>query len=173
MGEAGTRLAKAWRALLLLRKGERARAHELARSSLREAQAVLAQRPDDVRSLSKAMLSNAVLGERQAAWDAYKRRRARIAKPDAFDISELATFRLYLYAALGDRDGALQTLEVELKQRNPLPADWEYTDLYLFSVRGDPRVQALLKDPANNAPLPIVNWDPEKMLAGLRAPDEP
>jgi TolB-like protein/class 3 adenylate cyclase/uncharacterized protein (DUF924 family) len=173
MGESGTRLAKTWRALLLLRKGERARAHELARSSLREAQAVLAQRPDDVRSLVQAMLSHAILDERQAAWDAYKRLRARlVATPDALDISGLATFRLYLYAALGDRDGAVRTLALHLKQQNPAQGD-EYTDLYVFFFRGDPRVQALLKDPANNAPLPIVNWDLEKMLAELAPPKAP
>jgi len=172
MGKVHTRLAKAWRALLLRQKGERARALELARASLLEARAVLAQRPDDIRALQQASLSLAVLGERQAAWDAYERRRTWLAKPDALDISDIANFRLYLYAALGDRDGALRTLEVEMKRRNPFEADQEYTDLYLFFVRGDPRIQALLKDPASNAPLPIVNLDLQKMLAELQAPIE-
>jgi len=161
------RVAKTWRALLLLAKGDQALAHELARASLREAQAVLAQRPGDLRSLEKESLSHAILGERQAALDAYERWRARLVViPDALDLGNLTTFRITLYAVLGDRDGALRALEQLVKQRAFFGASAP-PELYLFPLRGDPRIQALLEDPANNASLPIVNWNLEKMLAEL------
>ncbi len=34
-------------------------------------------------------------------------------------------------------------------------------------------IRALLTDPANNAPLPIVNWDLKKMLEELAPPKAP
>lgn len=161
-------LAKEWRARLLLGKGEQARAHELARSSLREAQAVLTQRPDDGRSLWKASLSHAILGERQAAWDAYKRLRQTmiVPRPDALHIKLLSEIKVGLNVTLGDRDGAHRALELLLKH-HAFQAGGSQHDLDVFSLRGDPRLEALLKDPANNTPLPIVNWDLEKMLAEL------
>jgi len=166
--------AKTWRAVLLVAKGESARAHDLARSSLREAEAVLTQHPDDPYARWKAMHSHAVLGERQAAWDDYKRSHARlVANPDALDIVTLQLDRVTLYAVLGDRDGAFRALEQLAKQRAFSWGGSAFPEMYLFPVRDDPRVQALLKDSANNAPLPIVNWDLGKMLAELRAPDEP
>lgn len=102
-----------------------------------------------------------------AALDAYKRaRQTVVARPDAFDIATVSNFRVLLYACLGDRDDALRAIEHLLKQRAFLAAGLR-RDLSLFSLRGDPRLEALLKDPANNGPLPIVNWDLEKMLAEL------
>lgn len=74
-----------------------------------------------------------------------------------------------LFALLGDRESAIQALAQRLKRG----AFSELSnELFLFALRSDFRVQALLKDPANNAPLPVVNWGLERMLAELRAPDE-
>ena len=166
-----TDFARTWRAMLLLAKGEKERAHELARSSLREAEAVLAKHPDDGWALWKAEHNHAILGEREAAWGAFRRRHAKhVSRHDVLDTVQLATERITLHAIMGNRDSAFQAVEHLLTRQNFVGGS-ACPEMYLFPVRNDPRIQALLKDPANNAPLPIVNWDPQKMLAELRAPD--
>jgi len=157
--------AKELLALVLLSKGDRARALELAQSLQREALAELKRQPDNLLWLDRSLVTHAMLGEPQAAWADYERWRALlIARPDAIDIERFLGFRTSLYALLGDRDLALQSLRETLKQRRVIVwGHWAH-DLVLVSLWDDPRFLQMANDPANNAPIPIANWDLSAML---------
>ncbi len=63
-----------------------------------------------------------------------------------------------VYALLGDRKDAIAEIARQLR----LPSAWphEYrVHMELASLWDDPEFKALVDDPKNNAPLPIVNRD--------------
>jgi Tfp pilus assembly protein PilF len=157
--------AKELLALVLLSKGDRVRALELAQSLQREALTELRRQPDNLRWLERSLVTHAMLGEPQAAWADYERWRALlIAQPDAFDVESFLGFRTSLYAMLGDRDLALQSMRETLKQRRVMVWGYWAHDLALVSLWDDPRFLQMANDPANNAPIPIANWDLPAML---------
>jgi len=67
-----------------------------------------------------------------------------------------------LYALLGDRETALQKMAKIAGQPMPnsLSVNLWRAQLSFASLWDDPRFLAIVNDPANNAPLPIVNQDP-------------
>jgi TolB-like protein/class 3 adenylate cyclase len=156
------------RALVLLAKGERARALELARSSLREIAFGMQRQPDDLGWLLRALRNRAVLGERKAALDEYKRLRARSEYgTDALDTQSIVDLEPEIYALLGDSEKALQIMTQLSKQpmSSAISAKNWRLHLSFASLWDDPRFLAIVNDPASNAPLPIVNQDPAKIPA--------
>lgn len=152
-------LQKEVRALALLAKGERLRAQELARSSLQEAAAELKKRPQSGWVLTRCFINQAILGERDAAFATYWRWHGIMTSPpDALNVMFAATYKVHLHAALGEHDRALEVLSQLMKRH-------EWITALSIPLRYEPRYRALAKDPANTVPLPIVNWDVEKMLA--------
>lgn len=147
------------RATFLLAKGARPRALALAQASLRSVQTALERNPDDRLNRQRASWNLGLLGE-PAAWSDYERcRAATIALPDAIESARLDEFEIVVQDLLGDREKALQSLERLLKKQGLfLASDWRL-ELSFASLWPDPRFQALANDPANNAPLPIVDWD--------------
>lgn len=153
------------RAFALLGKGERTRALELARSSLRKASADLQRQPDNVMFLHRSLLNRALLGEREAVLLEFRRRRDRPEmRTDAlYGIDHLTILEPQLYALLGDRERALQALVQYLKQPSWFSTRFWRVTLSLVSLWDDPGFLAIVNDPGNNAPLPIVNRDPSLM----------
>jgi TolB-like protein/DNA-binding winged helix-turn-helix (wHTH) protein len=157
--------AKELRAFVLLARGDRARALELAQTLQREALAELKRQPDDLRWLGRSLVAHAMLGHREAAWADYERwRTLLVAHPDALHVGAFLGFRASLHAMLGDRDLALQVMQETLKQqRGTVWGYWPH-DLSLMSLWDDSRFVHMANDPANHAPIPIANWDLPAML---------
>ena len=149
------------RAVVLLAKGERTRAFEVARSSLREASSGMQRQPDNLKWWWLSLINRAVLGEREAVLDGYRRLRARPEfGTDDRITQEIVFLEPELYALLGDREKALRTMAVLAKQpRFSSATSWRST-VSFASLWDDPRFLAIVNDPANKAPLPIVNQDP-------------
>ena len=59
-----------------------------------------------------------------------------------------------LRARLGDREQALQEMSRQLKEPGSLVHGYR-VDVALFSLWDDPAFQAIVNDPASNAPLPF------------------
>jgi hypothetical protein len=73
---------------------------------------------------------------------------------DALDGPVALYYAACVHAMVGDKDRALAELARVLR----MPGSWSAphlmrSDPYLVALRGDPRFEALLNDPANNAPL--------------------
>lgn len=160
-------LVNEMRAIALLAKGERSRAMELARASLRKASLDLERQPDNVNFFYRAILDRALLGERQAVLSEYQRWSETLRR-DALAAAELAALEPHLYALLGEREQALNSVRQQLKRPMVSPETW--SNALLFVLLGDePAFQALVTDPANNAPMPMVNQDPSMMAGKARA----
>jgi TolB-like protein/DNA-binding winged helix-turn-helix (wHTH) protein/Tfp pilus assembly protein PilF len=151
----------ATRAVVLLAKGERSRAFEVARSSLREASSGMRRQPDNLKWWGLSLINRAVLGERKAVLDEYRRLRARPEiGTDAAVTQSIVALEPELYALLGDREKALQMMVELVRQPGYSWVNiWRATASFA-SLWDDPRFLAIVNDPANNAPLPIVNQDP-------------
>ena len=158
----------------LLAKGERSKATELARSNLRQAAADLRKRPDDSELLQRVLLLRAVLGERDSVLAQYYRwiREQPIVRKDIFAAMDAAELEPRLYAVIGDRDHAFKTLRELLRRPSQVPVNfWRLSAFFFAAFRDDPQFQAMVSDPANNAPLEIVNMEPASVVATLRRSD--
>ena len=149
------------RALALRAKGDGSRAAEAARVALRQIAVELKSSPTDDQLLTLSALLHAILGERDLALANHKLAlTTALAKKDLFSAGLADGELLYLHALLGDREKALQEIARQLK----LPGWWSAhgfrVDLRLAALWDDPKFQAIVNDPASNAPLPIVNQDP-------------
>ena len=164
------------RALALLAKGERSRAMELARSSLRKS--TLALEKDSAKTSStltryRIVLDHAMLGEREAALLHLRRwiETERGLRKDVIEATDVADAEAIIYALLGERARALKLLREQAKRPTILvPNLWRIV-LYYFPLWDDPEFQALVNDPATNAPLPIVNQDPALLLGRIGSGD--
>jgi len=118
------------------------------------------RQPDNLKWWWLSLINRAVLGEREAVLDGYRRLRARPDFGTDDNITQDIVFlEPELYALLGDREKALRTMAVLAKQPRFSSASWRST-VSFASLWDDPRFLAIVNDPANNAPLPIVNQDP-------------
>jgi hypothetical protein len=87
---------------------------------------------------------------------------------DALAAAELAELEPHLYALLGEREQALKSVRQQFRRPMVSPETW--SKALLFVLLGDePAFQALLADPANNAPMPMVNQDPSVLAGKARA----
>ncbi len=135
--------------------GDQAAAREIVAPCHAFSRAKLAREPDNkdmlrILSVVEALLGNAPEALRHA-------RRAIQLSPAAFDATEhgMATNRLALiHAWIGEKDQALAEVTRMIRQPfSQVTVHMMRHDPYWFPLRGDPRFEALLNDPKNNAPL--------------------
>src|SRR5260221_7491317 len=149
--EAGLHLG---RALALRAKGDRARSFEEARLALPTLDGELRKMPASENLWHYKALAHAALGERDAALAAHAR---AVAAASTGGLSSAEISRrgiLEIRALLGDREEALAELSRQLKMPGGHPRDMQ-VKLTLASLWDDPKFQAMVNDPANNAPLPF------------------
>ena len=145
------------RALILRGQGDKTLAESTARKALRLIENELRKAPEnDAMWLAKARM-HALLGERNAAFSAHARSLA-VAEMRHGKSGADYTYReiLQLHALLGDRKEALAELARQLSLPNSRAHSLR-VDVSLVSLWDDAEFQALVSDPKNNAPLPIVN----------------
>jgi len=136
--------------------GNRSQAIETARTALQQ---VTAKLECDISNDVLWMLSasyRAILGERDTALAEFRRaRELTLARKDLSRAAVLYGRHLVrVYMFLGDREQAFAELSRILR----LPASsghWSRVDWTLASLWGDPGFQAVVNDPAHNAPLPF------------------
>jgi len=154
-GYFGERLEDlAVRAVILRAKGDRNQALKLAKETLAQVDEALRKTPEDNGLLDTKGTLHALLGERHAALEALSTRVAltRDKGGDLYYAESQQRDRLRLYAVLGDRGAALAEVERQLKLPGTHPHALR-VDPWLASLWDDPKFQALVNDPANNAPI--------------------
>jgi TolB-like protein/tetratricopeptide (TPR) repeat protein len=143
------------RALLLRAKGDRAASMRAAQATLPLIEGELQRTPNSTAIWSVKTVAHALLGQRDAARAAYERMVAVAKSTEAPAYAELMQRKLLdMHALLGDRDAAL----VEMARQLKLPASHPHAmrvDVTLASLWDDPKFQAIVNDPANNAPIPF------------------
>jgi adenylate cyclase len=146
-------ISEAYKTLALRARGDAARATKSARAALRLVETELQGMPGEVfLSTEKARL-HAVLGEREAAFATLARLAAAEKSQGDMRWAEISQRQsLQLHALLGDRQQALAELSRQLKLPESQPNELR-VDLALASLWDDPQFQAILNDPANNAPI--------------------
>src|SRR5207302_7056360 len=94
--------------------------------------------------------------ERDATLAAHERMVAVAKSTEAPAYAELMQRKslVEVHALLGDRDAALAEMSRQLKLPRSHPHAMR-VDLALASLWDDPKFQAIVNDPANNAPLPF------------------
>lgn len=147
--EAGRHL---YRAFALRAKGDRNDWVEVARVALRIFDAELRKMPASDNLWYHKALSHALLGEREAALAAHAREVAAASTGGLSSAEAARRHILGVKALLGDREDALAELARQLKMPGGHPNDMKVS-LTLSPLWDDPKFQALVNDPANNAPL--------------------
>ena len=147
------------RAVALRAKGDRLQAGNAAREALRLIEAGLRKSSSNDSMWAAKARMHALLGERKAAFLAHAR---AVAQTEENSGKRSADFSyrgiLDVHALLEDRVEALAELARQLRLPSSLPHEFR-VHLELASLWDDPQFQALVNDPKNNAPLPIVNRD--------------
>jgi hypothetical protein len=72
---------------------------------------------------------------------------------DAVDGAQVAAYRARIYDWAGEKETALAEYARLLRKPGPLIVKVELLKAGYTTLRGDPRFEALLNDPASNAPL--------------------
>ncbi len=141
------------RAVLLRAKGDKAQALKVAQAAMAKVEVELNTTGDPSGLLQTKSYLHAILGERDAAFATLARRVALRRDKGDVRLAEIEQRdRLQLLALLNDHSGALAELERQLK----LPEAFANTyriDPSLASLWDDPKFQAIVDNPANNAPL--------------------
>jgi len=147
------------RAVALRAQGDRVQAGNAAREALRLIEADLRKSPGNDSMWAAKARMHAFLGERKAAFLAHARAVAQTEEKNGKRGADF-TYRgiLDVHALLEDRVEALAELARQLRLPSSLPHEFR-VHLELASLWEDPQFQALVNDPKNNAPLPIVNRD--------------
>ncbi len=124
-----------------------------ARPLLEQAQARLAadlnDRPESRDGWTNLALARALLGDRSGALQA---RQMKLQQPDTGNLFGQPNGDEALYAWLGDKEEALAELGRKLAT-GEANVHVSRRSLFLQPLQGDPRFEALLADPKNNAPL--------------------
>jgi TolB-like protein/class 3 adenylate cyclase/predicted TPR repeat methyltransferase len=150
------------RALLLYAKGEYIPARTAARAALRHIDAELHKKADTELAIGRALM-HALLGPPERALAAQADAVAMGAATGGLMSAEYARrASLDIAALLGERDAAL----AEVARQIPLPNFRVHAlrvNLALASLWDDPKLDAIVNDPANNASLPFsVKYTPDK-----------
>jgi TolB-like protein/tetratricopeptide (TPR) repeat protein len=136
----------------LLVLGQPERAAPILRKYRDEAEAVLVRNPDDEAALTDLMNMSYRLHENAAARSA----RDRLLKVHPEDADDVISQAAPWSGEPADRDAAIARLGVIL--REPTNDAWRYNvhcmehAVHMWPLQGDPRFEALINDPANNAP---------------------
>ena len=141
-----------YRALALRAKGDRSQWPVEAKTAQQIFDAELRRMPASDNLWYHKALTHALLGEREAALAAHAREVAA-ASTSGLSSAEFARRHvLQVKALLGDRADAIAELARQLRMPGGHPNDMK-VNLTLASLWDDPKFQALVNDPANNAPL--------------------
>ncbi len=115
--------------------------------------ALLASRPDDGNSWFQLAMTHALLGEKKEAQEV---RQKMLAATSTSPIGSRQFNDVVFYAWVGEKDKALAELASRLPvtiNANTLNVHRMRRSLFFKPLQGDPRFEALLNDPKNNAPL--------------------
>jgi TolB-like protein/DNA-binding winged helix-turn-helix (wHTH) protein len=157
------------RAAALRAKSDLAQAKDAGRETLRLIENEFRRTSDNLALWIAKARMHALLGERKLAFSAHASAVALGEKTYGNQPADF-TYRqiLQVHALLGDRAEALAELGRQLKLPNSCPYAFP-VDIDLVSLWDDPQFQALVNDPKNNAPLPIVNREPPQLGEMIRA----
>lgn len=138
-------------------RGEDAAARALLEQNRDRLLAELAEQPMNSVRWQDLVLTHAMLGDRASALA------ARTKLLETSRSTERTSDDVCLYAWLGDKDQALEALARSFRKGPNTPSSWtsgnwhnvheNRRSLALWPLHGDPRFEAILNDPANNAPL--------------------
>jgi TolB-like protein len=139
---------------VLLHQGDAAGARARLGDGLEKVRAELVLEPDNTQLLRHAALMEACLGYRADALRHIERAVELV--PEAKNARtgiNIAASRASVYAWVGDKDRALAELARLLQKPGQLNVHRMRSDPIFAPLFGDPRFEALLNDPKNNAPL--------------------
>jgi TolB-like protein len=139
---------------VLLHQGDAAGARARLGDGLEKVRAELVPEPDNTQLLRHAALMEACLGYRTDALRHIERAVELV--PEAKNARtgiNIAASRASVYAWVGDKDRALAELARLLQKPGQLNVHRMKSDPIFAPLFGDPRFEALLNDPKNNAPL--------------------
>lgn len=155
------------RALVLWAKGDKAQAVAMAHKDVGRASAEQRAAPHDFIALMIVVFDRAILGERKEALEQFRHwaETEPQVKRDAVLADVIVDVQGRLYGLVGERGQLLQVLRHKTRRYGIWPVhDWS-NSLYYARLWDDPEFKALIADPANNAPLPIVDEDPATVVA--------
>jgi hypothetical protein len=115
----------------------------------------LEREPSNIKVMDNLVLFEAMLGHADEAVRLTSRKLELLPETrDAVDGPVALYYAACAHAMVGDKDRALAELARVLRIPSARNAPHLVrVDPYLLALRGDPRFEALLNDPANNAPL--------------------
>ena len=139
-----------WRA-----KGDVQAARQTAEFALADTQEILRQRPTDPAEWAEVALLHALLGDKDAAWQEYRRACELLPDTrDAFTGANVAAYGVRLHALMGERAEVFAGLRQTVRAAPVFSyAFCTSTDLAFVTLWDDPEFKAIVADPANNAPL--------------------
>ena len=136
-------------AMAMISQGETERARSLLEKNLAELTVQLVNQPDNGNKWAALALTHAMLGNSAAAEEVKKKARQMVPWDNAIRFAD---------AWGGKKDGALSDLRQQMQNPpfNPIDTNVHVLrrQLSLWPLLGDPRFEALLNDPGNNAPVP-------------------
>jgi len=139
---------------VMLLQGDPAGARARLGDSPAKVRAKLELEPDNTALLRQAALIEACLGHRDDALRFIEH--AVELEPESKSArtgASIAMYRAYVYAWVGDKDRAIAELARLLQRPGQLNVHRMKWEPVLAPLFGDPRFEALLNDPKNNAPL--------------------
>ena len=148
------RYTPAWSAAVLLLSGDVAAGRSLAASAVAERRMRLATEPENPAVWGNLGFAEAVLGHKAEALTAA--RRAIELLPESRDSLQGAVIRWMLVSTLawtGEKDAACTELARLLTEPSHANVHELRAAAWLAPLKGDPRFEALMSDPKNNAPL--------------------
>lgn len=141
-------------ALNLLRVGEPAAARARLGDHPAELRAKIAQEPRNAINWAIMAQMEVVLGNHAEAVRCAERAVELLPESrDALDGAQLAKFRALIYDWVGRKEQALAEYERLIRVPSPFVLQFHELKSGYSTLRGDPRFEALLADPKNNAPL--------------------
>jgi len=149
------------RALLLHAKGELSVSRNTARAALARIDTELAKTPDSELATGKALML-ALLGQRERALSAREEAIAMASGSGLLAAEYARRASLDIAGLLDERDAALAEITRQVQLPN-FRVHALRVNLALASLWGDWKFDALINDPANNAPLPFsARYTPDK-----------
>ena len=140
--------------MVMLLQGDTAGARARLGDSAAKVRAKLELEPDNTQLLRQAAVIEACLGHRDDALRFIEH--AVELEPESKSArtgANIAMYRAYVCAWVGDKDRAIAELTRLLQRPGTLNVHQMKWDPVFAPLFGDPRFEALLNDPKNNAPL--------------------
>ena len=94
-----------------------------------------------------------LLGHKEEALDALKQAESHRPAGDRLDETEIRRTHCFVLAWSGDREAALGEIAALMRSPGGFTSHSSRVSAYFAPLHGDPAFEAMLNDPANNAPL--------------------